>query len=106
MTTETKTAHTPGPWTDDTLTNQNPTFSNGAMRIVTGDGARIAFLPMWQDDEHQEARANARLIAAAPELLSALNAMLTHMGMDEDEWNRPTFNQARRAVAKATGVGV
>ena len=29
----------------------------------------------------------------------ALNAMLTHMGMDEDEWAKPTFNQAREALA-------
>jgi hypothetical protein len=29
----------------------------------------------------------------------ALNAMLTHMGMDEDEWTKPTFNQAREALA-------
>ena len=35
------------------------------------------------------------------ELLSALQAMLTHMGMDEDEWNKPTFDQARAAIAKA-----
>jgi hypothetical protein len=29
--------------------------------------------------------------------------MLTHMGMDEDEWNKPTFDKARAAIAKATG---
>ena len=34
------------------------------------------------------------------ELVAALEAMLTHMGMDEDEWNKPTFNQARAALAK------
>lgn len=32
------------------------------------------------------------------ELRAALSAMLTQMGMDEDEWNRPTFDQARRAL--------
>lgn len=48
--------------------------------------------------------ADARLIAAAPDLLEALNAMLTHMGMDEDEWNKVTFDQARAAIAKATGA--
>jgi hypothetical protein len=53
--------------------------------------------------DYDEPEANARLIAAAPELLSALNAMLTHMGMDEDEWTKPTFNQARAAIRKATG---
>jgi len=37
--------------------------------------------------------------AERDELLAALNAMLTHMGMDEDEWNKPTFDQARAAIA-------
>ena len=32
---------------------------------------------------------------------AALNAMLTHMGMDEDEWNKPAFDQARRALLRA-----
>jgi hypothetical protein len=32
-------------------------------------------------------------------LRSALNAMLTQFGMDEDEWNKPTFDQARKALA-------
>lgn len=31
--------------------------------------------------------------------LEALSAMLTHMGMDEDDWNKPTFNQCRKAEA-------
>ena len=31
-------------------------------------------------------------------LEDALRAMLTHMGMDEDEWNKPTFDQARAAL--------
>jgi len=34
-------------------------------------------------------------------LVSALNAMLTHMGMDEDEWNKGTFDQARAAIKAA-----
>ena len=46
---------------------------------------------------------NSCLIEAAPDLLSALNAMMTHMGMDEDDWNKATFDKARAAVAKATG---
>ena len=31
-------------------------------------------------------------------LAKAMNAMLTHMGMDEDEWNKVTFDQARAAL--------
>ena len=33
-------------------------------------------------------------------LRAALNAMLTQFGMDEDEWSKPAFNQARAALAK------
>ena len=36
--------------------------------------------------------------AAMQMALEALEAMLTHMGMDEDEWNKPTFDQAREAI--------
>lgn len=35
---------------------------------------------------------------AARQALEALDAMLTHMGMDEDEWTKPTFDQARVAI--------
>jgi hypothetical protein len=38
-------------------------------------------------------------------LRSALSAMLTHMGMDEDDWNKPTFDQARRAMEETKRVG-
>jgi len=42
---------------------------------------------------------NAELRRKVEALREALNAMLTHMGMDEDEWNKPTFDQARAALA-------
>ena len=37
-------------------------------------------------------------IEAMKQALEAMNAMLTHMGMDEDEWNKVTFNQMRKAI--------
>lgn len=54
-------------------------------------------------DEHALAAAQQ----AQPEpvnqvLLKALSAMLTHSGMDEDEWSKPTFDQARAAIMLAT----
>ena len=45
-----------------------------------------------------EARANARLIAAAPELLEALQDMVS----DHECLSKPTIDFARRAIAKAT----
>jgi len=41
---------------------------------------------------------NAPLRERVRVLEDALRAMLTHMGMDEDEWNKPTFDQARAAL--------
>ena len=49
---------------------------------------------------NQAAAELRRLHEVNQQLLAALNAMLTHMGMDEDEWNKPTFDQARAAIAK------
>jgi len=93
--------HTPGPW--------NPYFDE-TYGVLGPDKGRVAIC-MNLKGAHglagrrhgDEVAANARLIAAAPDLLAALNAMLTHMGMDEDEWTKPTFDQARAAIAKATG---
>ena len=50
----------------------------------------------------EEARANARLIAAAPELLEALTDCVEHM-----HWTQPqgeaALKKAKAAIAKATG---
>lgn len=87
--------HTPGPWQAIKWTCNAPTtvlvddFTEFTKKRVVAECSKTA---------------DARLIAAAPELLAALRAMLTHMGMDEDEWNKPTFDQARTAIAKATGA--
>lgn len=64
-------AHTPGPWTitdgDTKITAVHP-LRKHAYEIVT---VHYAF-------EHDQFRANARLIAAAPELVEALQSILHH----------------------------
>jgi len=53
------------------------------------------------DQMHAHAAAvSADLAADNVRLREALQAMLTHMGMEEDEWNKPTFDQARKALAQ------
>jgi hypothetical protein len=47
---------------------------------------------------YQEAQANARLIAAAPELLEALQHLMVAHGEQLDY----AFQQAQEAIAKAT----
>jgi len=90
--------HTLGPWT-----HTGREFND----VIDTEGDLVAValhLRVGKTERSiREAEANARLIAAAPDLLDALNAMLTHMGMDEDDWNKPTFDKARAAIAKATG---
>jgi hypothetical protein len=56
----------------------------------------------WRDMDDEEAKANARLIAAAPELLEALHAM--YVALYIDGCAQPKHMEAARAaIAKATG---
>jgi hypothetical protein len=75
--------HTPGPWSLHTDTN----IRQG--QLVRGDGTRL--VTAYIANPH-----DARLIAAAPELLEALIALYDF---------RTTVNmeRARAAIAKATG---
>lgn len=91
------TKHTPGPW----LFRTAPT-SAGICHIVSAAGWRGAFIygdgiREAVDDaipRAQELAANARLIAAAPELLEACKAALS----DDQHY----IEKCRAAIAKAT----
>lgn len=63
--------HTPGPWAslEFALSNEICARGNPLIAIVQ---SRHCYSP-------EELRANARLIAAAPDLLMAVNAALMHM---------------------------
>lgn len=77
-----ETKHTPGPWKVD---------YNWAVKDYLGG---LVCSPN---------EANARLIAAAPEMLEALKGLVqlvdAHVGEEAENWNR----EARAAIAKATG---
>ncbi len=100
--------HSRGLWQTYTLVDHDgpPACDEVQVQAVrNGVWQRIAECS-WSDlGKHEptrsEAQANARLMAAAPLLALALSAMLTHMGMDEDEWNAVTFEQARQALRAA-----
>jgi hypothetical protein len=55
------------------------------------------YRPNAEDDAESEALANARLIAAAPEMLAALQSLTHPMASDEDLQN------ALAVIAKAEG---
>ena len=91
-------AHTPGPWRVGIRPGP----------IVYGQqGEQVANLhvPMVESDEN---KANARLIAAAPELLAALDAIVRQMDQggqgSTQVFNRDAcIQRARAAIAKARG---
>ena len=71
MNTQTKQGHTPGPWAyGDYSEFKHPVKTKGYFIIPQGQNWRIAEMLSLENTE-----ANARLIAAAPELLAALKAI-------------------------------
>lgn len=88
--------HTPGPWTvrvcSDTRCVWPQVDGPNDEEIIVSH----AMMSCRIED------ANARLIAAAPELLAALQEMLSRFGGATDK-ETPAEKQARAAIAKATG---
>lgn len=88
-----KPKHTPGPWLCADMAVEYVVYSDGRVQART--------------DAHAEVdAANARLIAAAPDLLEALQSMYrmyavlqAKSGTSDDS----IMFDARRAIAKATG---
>jgi hypothetical protein len=90
--------HTPGPWYVPDWSEWHVVDDSGNL---IADCARNSF-----PDLHQAA--NSRLIAAAPELLAALNGCVRYMCCDTPEAGcsleaKAAFEAARVAIAKAEG---
>ena len=88
-----KTQHTPGPWFIERRTYDNETTYYG---VTASDGHG------WSGNRYMSVSGcidehDARLIAAAPELLEALRDLLEQTGLDG--WRA---EKARDAIAKAT----
>lgn len=84
--------HTPAPWSINEWTQASSDIAIGA----TGTPL-IARVPL-RDVSINEQEANARLIAAAPELLEALKVLVENGGIGSEDM----FDDARAAIAKAT----
>ena len=62
--------HTPGPWTI------NEAAANASHEIRGPDGEGVAYTGAWRTEHRAEQASNARLIAAAPDLLKALRRLV------------------------------
>lgn len=104
-----ETKHTPGPW----FVEHHEWLQKGHCAISSKDHGELAQV-VWcmEDDEcigrnSPEKEANARLIAAAPELLEAAQKVLAWYEAEEDHSKEPDFykrmDAIRAAIAKATG---
>jgi hypothetical protein len=88
-----KHTFTPGPWSTDLKIDCGSPHSE----ILGADGEIVAAL--WPPSLRDQA--NARLIAAAPELLEALQLIVKACAFELGE--SPAFDAGIRAIAKATG---
>jgi hypothetical protein len=99
MNTDTHT-HTPGPWQIQFWNDSSRPSRRDTPVITTGKDAIGELFNLWDEDgEDREAErlANARLIAAAPEMLEALQSLTHPMASDEDLQN------ALAVIAKVKG---
>lgn len=90
--------HTPGPWR---IERQNPSPTTGEWMIA---GSAPGYLAEIRDCGSGDPSANARLIAAAPDLLEALEELLSMCQRQEgfhDDGDGCMFERASAAIAKA-----
>ncbi len=99
------TKHTPGPWNSASLDQDSD-----HMEVFAGisDGDQVAVVKGYglASGKHYEAIANARLIAAAPDLLEALEEIvegaIKHQGSSDTRVTAYAMHMVRAAIAKAT----
>jgi hypothetical protein len=93
-----KQSHTPGPWVHHP--EDNIITAAGTVTLIECQ-ARSLYVSVEERD------ANARLMAAAPELLEALRLAYRHLNGGHDSLtateHASAFLLARAAIAKATG---
>lgn len=100
------TTHTAGPWETKPEECDKPYIRIRGTRLGARYKVANVITPVYDGvgaREAEETRANARLIAAAPELLDALTGLLAVVNVRIDDPRTQQFDKARAAIAKATG---
>ena len=98
--------HTPGPW-QAVVGNGAGDFWNIHRKTPTIDGGYFGRVDAmhWTEEARATARADARLIAAAPDLLAALQGMLEWARRVQERNPGMEIVAAHNAIAKATREG-
>lgn len=91
-------AHTPGPW------HTSSTHRGAAVDIGAANGANVALVSGPAENGADEFKANARLIAAAPDLLAALEYARNHI-MNPDNTDVSDLYRTIGAALRAAGAG-
>lgn len=94
------TKHTPGPWGCKDTSNHSHDY-----RLSKKDGSTLPVHAPHND--HAEQRANAKLIAAAPDLLAALQELVgceNDMTINAYKYRERAFAAARVVIAQATST--
>ena len=101
--------HTPGPWAQHTPRSPKETALI-VRELPNHKRTVVAVIPDHREfgtasvTNYHEMDANARLVAAAPELLVALDAMTYYFQQYENDGTaKRLFQTARAAIEKATG---
>lgn len=95
--------HTPGPWRAVTVPYDSSAFYIEARNAPDKRSPMVAHIPR---STVQPMEANARLLAAAPDLLEALEGLLSHPngGTYRNSADSEAVKAALAAIAKATGT--
>ena len=89
-----KHTHTPGPWAQAPLSPVDILAADETMIAMAREGLRVI--------SRDQAIANARLIAAAPDMLETLRDIVG-MLTDANDMRADALHAARTAIVRATG---
>jgi len=95
--------HTPGPWLRSGNTIYALMHHSWNKGVETFRNRFSAYVQADKECGQQEEEANARLIAAAPELLESLQNIVRSAEINQAAINTFLLIDAREAISKATG---
>jgi hypothetical protein len=98
-------AHTPGPWVLDAKYGDHPTLGHSPELMINGYhfiDAGEGYSPRGFSVASHMSEADARLIAAAPDLHASLNEIYD-AAVEQFGYHDPRTERARAALAKARG---